>query len=62
MTVVLLMADTGCDLSNIYSSVTGNGLLHHNIASGNGSGGSSDSVLILVFVMSQTMSVAVTLA
>ena len=54
MTIVLLMADRGSDLSN--SSVTGVVLLHHDIANdnshGNGSRGSSDSVLILVLAMS----------
>jgi len=54
MTMVLLMTETGSDLSN--SSVTGIVLLHHEVANdnsrGNGSGGSSDSVLILVLVMS----------
>ena len=53
MTMVLLIAETGSDLSN--SSVTGIVLLHHDIANdnsrGNGSGGISGSVLILVLVI-----------
>lgn len=54
ITMVLLMAERGSDLSN--SSVTGVVLPHHDIANdnsrGNGSGGSGDSVLILVLAMS----------
>ena len=54
MTMVLLMAETGSDLSN--SSVTGIVLLHHDFANdnsrGNGSRDSGDSVLILVLAMS----------
>ena len=54
MTMVLLMAERGSDLSN--SSVTGVVLPHQDIANdnsrGNGSGGSGDSVLILVLAMS----------
>lgn len=54
MTMVLLMAERGSDLSN--SSVTGVVLPHLDIANdnsrGNGSGGSGDSILILVLAMS----------
>lgn len=63
MTMVLLMAETGSDLSN--SSVTGIALVHeiaNDNSHGNGSRGSSDSVLILVLAMSWPLSMLVTLA